>query len=45
MGNGAVGLKVNPVGQMLIDFNLLFKLDSAGLRANVTPMVGIEYAF
>ncbi|MGE5125655.1 MAG: hypothetical protein ACM3PV_05155 [Betaproteobacteria bacterium] len=45
MGNGAVGLKFNPVGQMLIDLNLLFKLDSAGLRANVTPLVGIEYAF
>jgi hypothetical protein len=45
IGNGAVGLKVNPFGQMLVDFNLLFKLDSAGLRAKVTPLVGIEYAF
>jgi hypothetical protein len=45
LANGAVGFKLNPFGQMLIDFNLLFKLDSAGLRTKVTPLVGIEYAF
>ena len=45
MGNGSVGLKLNPFGRMLVDFNVLFKLDSAGLRAKVTPLVGIEYAF
>jgi hypothetical protein len=33
------------VGRLLIDFNLLFKLDSAGLRDTVTPLFGIEYAF
>ena len=45
LSNGAAGLKVNPFGNLLVDFNLLFKLDSAGLRTNVTPLVGIEYAF
>ena len=45
LSNGAVGLKLNPFGRALIDFNLLFKMDSAGLRAKVTPLVGIEYAF
>jgi hypothetical protein len=45
LSNGAAGFKFNPFGQVLVDFNLLFKLDSAGLRTKVTPLVGIEYAF
>jgi hypothetical protein len=45
VSNGAVGLKINPFGQVLIDLNVLFKLDSAGLRSKVTPLVGVEYAF
>ena len=45
MANGAVGLKFNPAGKLLIDLNLLFKLDSSGLRDKLTPLVGIEYAF
>jgi hypothetical protein len=45
LASGAAGLKFNPVGRLLIDFNILFKLDSAGLRDNVTPLFGIEYAF
>jgi hypothetical protein len=45
LANGAAGLKFNPVGRLLVDFNVLFKLDSAGLRDNVTPLFGIEYAF
>jgi hypothetical protein len=45
LASGAAGLKFNPGGRLLIDFNLLFKLDSAGLRDTVTPLVGIEYAF
>jgi hypothetical protein len=45
LANGAAGLKFNPVGRLLVDFNVLFKLDSAGLRDDVTPLVGIEYAF
>jgi hypothetical protein len=45
LANGAAGLKFNPVGKLLVDFNVLFKLDSAGLRDKVTPLFGIEYAF
>ena len=45
LASGAAGLKFNPVGRLLIDFNVLFKLDSAGLRDSVTPLFGIEYAF
>jgi hypothetical protein len=45
LANGSAGLKFNPVGRLLIDVNVLFKLDSSGLRDNVTPLVGIEYAF
>jgi len=45
LANGAAGLKFNPVGRLLVDFNVLFKLDSAGLRDTVTPLFGIEYAF
>ncbi|HSD67001.1 MAG TPA: hypothetical protein VLF95_09885 [Vicinamibacteria bacterium] len=45
LASGAAGLKLNPVGRLLVDFNVLFRLDSAGLRDKVTPLVGIEYAF
>jgi hypothetical protein len=43
--SGALGLKANLVGRMLLDLNLLFKLDENGLRDKVTPLVGLEYAF
>jgi hypothetical protein len=43
--NGAVGFKVNVGGNLLIDFNLLFKLNDSGLRDNLTPLFGIEYSF
>jgi hypothetical protein len=45
LASGAAGLKFNPFGRLLIDFNVLFKLDSAGLRDDITPLFGIEYAF
>ena len=45
LASGAAGLKVNPFGRLLVDFNVLFKLDEAGLRDKVTPLFGIEYAF
>jgi hypothetical protein len=45
LASGAAGFKLNLVGRLLIDVNVLFKLDSAGLRDDVTPLVGIEYAF
>jgi hypothetical protein len=43
--SGACGLKANVVGTMLVTFNLQFKLNDAGVRAKVTPLVGIEYGF
>jgi len=43
--SGAVGMKANLFGQVLLDVNLLFKLDEHGLRDKVTPLVGLEYSF
>lgn len=43
--SGSLGLKANVVERLLVDVNLLFKLDERGLRDKVTPLVGIEYAF
>ena len=43
--SGAMGLKANVLGRLLVDFNLLFKLDEHGLRDKVTPLVGLEYSF
>jgi hypothetical protein len=43
--SGAFGLKANVVERLLLDVNLLFKLDEHGLRDKVTPLVGLEYAF
>ena len=42
--SGAVGLKLNLFEELLVDFNLLFKLDDNGLRDKITPLVGLEYA-
>lgn len=41
----AAGVKFNPGGSFLIDFNLLFKLDDHGLRDRITPLFGVEYSF
>ena len=41
----AAGLKLNLFGRFLLDANLLVKLNEAGLRDRLTPLVGIEYAF
>lgn len=43
--NGAAGLKVNPFRSLLVNFNLLFKLDDNGLRDKLTPLVGVTYTF
>jgi hypothetical protein len=42
---GAVGVKANLLGRLLLDVNVLFKLDEHGLRDKVTPLVGLEYTF
>ena len=43
--SGAIGLKANVFGRLLLDVNLLFKLDEHGLRDKVTPLIGLEYSF
>jgi hypothetical protein len=43
--DAAVGFKVNVAGRLLVDFNLLFKLNDSGLRDKATPLLGIEYSF
>jgi hypothetical protein len=43
--SGAAGIKVNAGGRLLLDFNVLFKLDDSGLRDKVTPLLGFEYSF
>ncbi len=43
--DGAIGLKANPGGGLLLDLNITFKLNDAGLRDRVTPLIGIEYSF
>jgi hypothetical protein len=41
----AVGVKVGAGGSLLLDVNLLFRLDDAGLRTDISPLVGFEYSF
>jgi hypothetical protein len=42
---GTVGVKFNPVGNLLISGSVLFPLTDAGLRSHVTPVIGVDYAF
>jgi hypothetical protein len=43
--SGALGMKANLLQRLLLDINVLFKLDEHGLRDKVTPLVGLEYTF
>lgn len=43
--SGTAGLKANLLERLLVDVNLIFKLDEHGLRDKVTPLIGLEYAF
>ena len=42
---GSVGLKVNPVGNLLLVGNVLFSIGTGGLQDKVTPVFGIDYTF
>jgi hypothetical protein len=42
---GAIGMKANLAGTLLATFNLQFKLNDAGVRARVVPLIGLEYGF
>lgn len=43
--NGSLGIKANVFGRMLVNFNVLFSLDTHGLRDKVTPLIGFDYSF
>jgi hypothetical protein len=45
LNNAAIGFKYNLIDRLLFTTNLLFRLDNKGLRQDVTPMMGISYAF
>ena len=45
MHNASFGMKLNPFKGFMISGSALVKLDDAGLRANVVPMVGLAYRF
>jgi hypothetical protein len=45
IADAAVGLKFNAYRDLLIDFNVLFKLNDSGIRARVSPLIGVEYSF
>jgi hypothetical protein len=42
---GPIGLKYNPIENLLISGNVLFRFDHNGLRNNPVPLVGISYTF
>jgi hypothetical protein len=43
--DGAIGLKFNPVGGLLLNCNLIFKMNDSGLRDKLTPLFGAAYTF
>jgi len=43
--NGAVGMKVNAISTLLVTFNVLFRVNEAGLQTKATPLIGMEYGF
>jgi len=45
INNGAIGIKLNPGGNLLLNFNVLLKLDNGGVRDKITPLVGVTYTF
>lgn len=45
VNNLSAGLKLNPVGNLVIAGNALFQLNNNGLRSRVTPLIGISYKF
>jgi hypothetical protein len=43
--DGAAGFKWNPTGKLLVDANVVFKLNESGLRDQFVPMLGVQYTF
>jgi len=42
---GSVGIKINPVGNLLLTVNGLFSISKDGLQDKFTPLVGLDYSF
>ena len=42
---GTAGVKFPVAAHLLITANALFSLNDAGLKANVIPVIGLEYVF
>jgi hypothetical protein len=42
---GSVGIKINPVGNLLLTVNGLFSISKEGLQDKFTPLVGLDYSF
>jgi hypothetical protein len=42
---GSAGVKVNPVGNLLLVANVLFKIGDNGLQDKITPVFGLDYTF
>ena len=45
IADASIGVKLSTVPDLLVDFNLLFKLNDGGIRATVSPLLGVEYSF
>ncbi len=43
--SGSIGFKADLIQRLLLQANLLFKIDEHGLRDKVTPLIGLEYTF
>ncbi|MDX2194070.1 MAG: transporter [Gemmatimonadales bacterium] len=43
--SAATGLKLNVAERLLLNANLLFRLNNQGLRDKISPLIGLEYAF
>ena len=42
---GSAGIKINPVGNLLLTVNGLFSISKQGLQDKFTPLVGLDYSF
>jgi hypothetical protein len=42
---GSFGIKVNPIGTLLVFFNVLIPLNDTGVRDDLTPTAGLEWSF
>ncbi len=45
VADAALGLKFGAYEDLLIDFSVVFKLNDNGMRATVSPLLGVEYSF